>query len=130
MKNKGFILMDVLVGLFIFGLVLVLSIPLLGSSFSNYSSVNRLTEMNFLGESIYERLCSKDEYSIDLINKLVSDNEVVFDDLHDDYLDKYESKIFNLGQDDKFIDIMIVIKSRLDGGSIPDAEFKGSIIKQ
>lgn len=129
MKNKGFVLVDVLVGLFFIGLVSVLSLPLLSSSYSNYGSIKARTEMNYLGESIYERLCAKDEYSSELIEKLNLRDEVIFEDLDDYYLEKYHASVVNLNNCESFLDIKIVIKSNADGGNVSDVEFKGGILR-
>lgn len=88
-----------------------------------------MTEMNYLGEGIYERLCSKDGYSRELIDDLIGMDEVEFQDLAPEHLKKYEVKIINLGKDENLLDIKIVIKSN-SGGNIQDVEFKGSILRQ
>ena len=129
MKNKGFILIDILTGLFLIGLITVVSLPILASSHSNYSNIKTITEMNYLGESIYERLCSKDDYSKELIEELAINNEVIFDNLSLDYLEKYTSKIKKINQDENFLEINIIIISNSHGGNIPDVQFKGTILR-
>lgn len=129
MKKNGFILVDVLTGLFILGLVVVFAFPIILSSGSSYSSVKISTEMNYLGESIYERLNSRDEYSNKIIDELIISNEVIFDDFDLDYADKYQCKIVNLNQNDILVDILIIIKYTSGGGKILDVEYKASICK-
>lgn len=129
MKNNGFILIDILTGLFLIGLITVVSLPLLGSSHSSYANIKTVTEMNYLGESIYERLCSKDDYSRDLIEELAIKNEVIFNDLSSEYLEKYISKIEKISQDEKLLEINIIIKSNSYGGKISDVEFKGTVLR-
>ena len=129
MEKKGFVLVDILVGLFIMGLVTVVSLPLLTSTYLNYSRINTITEMNYLGESIYERLVAKDDYSKDLINELVGQDEVIFYDLNSNHLEKYESKVTKLSDSENLLEIKIIIKSNSHGGNISDVEFKGTILK-
>ncbi len=129
MKNRGFILVDILTGLFLIGLITVVSLPLISSSHSNYIKIKTTTEMNYLGESIYERLCSNDDYSRVLIEQLATNDEVIFNDLNSEYLGKYISKIEKINQEDNFFEINIIIKSNFNGGNIPDVKFKGTILK-
>lgn len=129
MKNRGFILVDILTGLFLIGLITVVSLPLISSSHSNYTIIKSTTEMNYLGESIYERLCSKDDYSRGVIEQLAINNEVIFNDLSSEYLEKYMSKIEKISQDDNFFEINIIIKSNSNGGNISDVKFKGTILR-
>ncbi len=121
--------MDVIVGLFFIGLITSLSFPLLASSYSNYGKIIASTEMNYLGESIYERLSSKDDYSMAIIEELTLSNETIFDDLDDYYLEKYEAVIIKRDYCENFLDISIIIKSNSHGGNISDVEFKGTILR-
>lgn len=129
MKNKGFILMDVIVGLFFIGLITSLSFPLIASSYSNYGKIIASTEMNYLGESIYERLSSKDDYAMDIIQDLTLGDETIFDDFDDHYSEKYEAVIIKRDYCENFLDISIIIKSNSHGGNISDVEFKGAILR-
>ena len=94
--NKGFGLIDTIIGLFLLGLIVVLILPIFTSVYNQYSKINSKTEMIYLGESIYERLCSKDEYSKELIDSLTHNDEVIFDDVSVEYLQKYESRIIKI----------------------------------
>ena len=64
-EKKGYIFLDVIVGIFLLGLVTVTSLPILASSFNNFNKINMYSEINYLGEHIFERLSSYDEYSKD-----------------------------------------------------------------
>lgn len=129
MKNHGFVLIDILIGLFFVGFISLLSLPLLTSSYSNYGKINARTEMNYLGESVYERLSAKDEYSRELLEQLESGGVVSFLDLGEPYLEKYKVTIRCIGECESFIDIKIIIQSNSIGGNNGDVEFKGSILK-
>lgn len=129
MANKGYAFMDILIGLFLLGLTTVVVLPILSFSYNNYSKINIQTEMNYLGESIYERLSSKDEYSRGIIEELTTNNEAIFSDINDEYLGKYQSKVIKLGEDDNFLEIKIIINSKTLGGNIPNVEFVGSVLK-
>lgn len=127
--RKGFGLIDTLIGLFVLALITSVLFTSISFVFINYSRINAKTEMIYLGESIYERLISKDEYSMDLIDDLESNNEVIFDDISYDYLDKYESRIIKTDEGDEFLEINIIINSKSNGGKLEDVEFKGIILK-
>lgn len=129
MKHRGFGLIDAIFGIFIIGLIAVAILPIFSNSFLQYSRINKQTEMIFLGESIYERLCSRDDYCQDLLDELIAIDEVVFDDLSDQYLDKYQSTIVKVDEYEAYLDISIIISSKSDGGNISDVEFQGSIFK-
>ena len=96
MKKRGFALIDVIVGLFLMGLVVVIAIPILSSTYGNYGNLNTLTEMTYLAEGIYERLNSLDDYSQELIQDLLENDEVVYRDLNNRHKDRYQSKILCL----------------------------------
>ncbi|MDR7870020.1 MAG: hypothetical protein RIN55_04120 [Tissierellaceae bacterium] len=128
MKNRGFVFYDILITLFILGLITVVAIPIFSMIYSNYIKINAKTEMNYLGESIYENLLNKNETSKTIIDDLILNDEVVLNDFGSSN-DKYESKIVKLDEDDYFIEVLIVVKSLHNGGNISDVEFKGSILK-
>ena len=127
--NKGFGLIDTIIGLFLLGLIVVLILPIFTSVYNQYSKINSKTEMIYLGESIYERLCSKDEYSKELIDSLTHNDEVIFDDVSVEYLQKYESRIIKIEESEIFLKINIIINPKSNGGNISDVEFEASILK-
>ena len=108
MKRRGFGLIDAIVGIFIIGLIVLAVFPVFSNSFIQYSKIDKETEMIFLGESIYERLSARDDYCQDLLEELIVLDEVVFDDLSDQYLDKYESRIVKLDEYESYLDISII----------------------
>ena len=127
--RKGFGLIDAIFGLFILALITSMLFTTISSVFINYSRINARTEMIYLGEGIYERLISKDDYSSHLIDDLASKKEVIFDDIPDDYLDKYESRIVKTDEGDSFLEINIIINPVTNGGDLSNVEFKGTILK-
>jgi sensor histidine kinase YesM len=130
MKKRGFALIDVIVGLFLMGLVVVIAIPILSSTYGNYGNLNTLTEMTYLAEGIYERLNSLDDYSQELIQDLLENDEVVYRDLNNRHKDRYQSKILCLDYDENFIDVLIVISSIKGKGRVKDVEIQGSIFRK
>jgi N,N'-diacetylchitobiose phosphorylase len=128
--DVGFALIDVIVGLFLMGLVVVIAIPILSSTYGKYGNLNTLTEMTYLAEGIYERLNSLDDYSQELIQDLLENDEVVYRDLNNRHKDRYQSKILCLDYDENFIDVLIVISSIKGKGRVKDVEIQGSILRK
>ena len=56
MDRKGFTLVEVLIGLSLLGLVSVTILPIISSSMMNLNKNNIRMEMNYLGETVIERI--------------------------------------------------------------------------
>jgi len=130
LRKKGYIFLDVIVGIFLLGLVTVTSLPILASSFNNFNKINMYSEINYLGEHIFERLSSYDEYSKDFLLKLEEEGEIFFLDLDNYYLEKYDCKVINTGINEYLWEFKIVIYPKENKGNYNHEEFKGSIPKK
>lgn len=128
--SQAFILMEVLAGLFLLGLLGLIGLSILTSSYSHFNRIRLLTEMNYLAESVYERMSSQDPYCKELLDELSYRDELIYLDLDGEVLDKYEVRILKVREEDKLMEVSIIIKY-LDGeGEGLDVEFKGSILKE
>lgn len=70
MKNKGLIFLDIVIGLFMIGLIVVVSFPILNLINKSFVTSKTTTEMIYLAESTIETLKSKDEKSIKFLKQL------------------------------------------------------------
>ena len=92
MKKEGFILLDVIIGLFYLGIIAVVLIPILTSSYNNFNRIKERDEMNFIGEMVVEKLKSNSDDMIAVIDELANQGEV--DYLDNDFdVEKYNCKI-------------------------------------
>lgn len=117
-------------GIFLLGLITVVSLPILASSFNSFNKVNTYYEINYLGEYIFERLNSYDEYSRNVLSKLEKEREVYFLDLDDYYLEKYKCKVINTGISEYLWELKIIIYLKEYEGKSNYEEFAGSIPKK
>ena len=63
MERRGFTLVEVLIGLFLLGLISVTVLPIVSSSLMNISKSKIKMEMNYIGEMAIERIKSYNEES-------------------------------------------------------------------
>lgn len=76
MNNKGFSLINALVGVFLLGIIFVTIIPILTSAYINISRNQIKMEMNYIGEMALEKIKSFDENNsseVFIFDKRVSD---------------------------------------------------------
>ena len=74
MGEKGFLLIEVLIGLFLFGIIVVICLPILGNSLGNIRLVKTKMDMVYVAESTMEQIKSfdynflkGDEYIFDML---------------------------------------------------------------
>lgn len=127
MNRKGFVFLDILTSIVLIGLAAIIFIPILSNTHKTMSTIKIYDEMNYLGEYIFERLNSKDEYSKKLLSKL--EDEIDFLDLEDKYMERYSCRIKNLEDEDYLWNIKIIVESINNEGEIPYVEFFGTIPK-
>jgi hypothetical protein len=72
MNEKGSILIQVLIGLFLLGLIASSALPILNTARYNFMLVEIQTEMTFIAESIIEEIKSFDYYTTE-------ESELIFD---------------------------------------------------
>lgn len=127
MKNKGFIFLDVIVGIFLIGLATVSFLPILANSHKATFIVKSQGEMNYLGEHIFERIYGKDDYAMKLLSLI--EDEIEFKDLENRYIEKYRCRIVNLKTEEYLWNLKIIIEPRNNRGEMPNVEISGTIPK-
>lgn len=130
MKNNGFIFWDVIVSLLIIGIIIIVSFPVFTSAFNRLSSVNAYSDVNYLGEYIFERLNSYDEYCEEILSDIEKNKESTFEDLDAYYLERYDCELINQ-ENNKYLwelKLTIYLKGGRESGKY--VEFEGSIPKK
>lgn len=108
MGRKGFTLMEVLIGLFLLGLISVTILPIINSSLINLSKNNIRMEMNYIGEVVVERIKAfNEDETLDLYLYDTNVFEII------DLFRKNDNAQFNLSKENNGIDYLInIIKSQ------------------
>lgn len=127
MNRNGFIFSEIIISIFLIGLAVIVFIPLLGNNLKTSKIIESRLEMNYLGEYIFERLNSKDEYTIEVLNKLK--DEIEFTDLKLEYAEKYRCKLININTEEYLWNIKVIVESKDDRGEINHVELYGTIPK-
>lgn len=126
MKKEGFVLLDVIIGLFYLGIIAVVLVPLLSSSYNNLSKINERDEMNFIGEMVIEKIKSKSDDMIMVINVL--DNKGEVDYLDNDFdVEKYNCKIIRTYSTKELLEFIVKVGLNHDSQYV---EYKASVPKK
>lgn len=128
MKRKGFILAEVVIGIFLIGLAAICFIPILTNNYKTFSLIKLQVEMDYLGEYVVERVYSQDEYTRSLLTTI--ENEVEFRDLEKEYLERYKCSIINMGTEEYLWNFKIIIELREEKGESPYVELAATIPKK
>lgn len=126
MGNKGLIFLDTIIGLFIIGLIVVVSFPVLTLINKSFETSQNITEMTYLAESTMENLRKKDEKSIKFLEELERSKELEYLDLDND---KYISHIELVEEEPNLWNLIISISKRDSEGGKEYVEIKASIPK-
>lgn len=70
MKNKGLIFLDIIIGLFVMGLVVVVSFPTMTLTNKSFEKSKEITDMSYLAETTIENLRAKDEEALKFLKEL------------------------------------------------------------
>lgn len=128
MKKKGFILLQVVIGIFLLGLVSVVSLNMLNFSSIYFQKAEENMEIDYIVEMIMENLKSKDQASVDFLNSLTRGSESDYP-LPDIYKDRYNSKISLTEDHDYLWCFKLVVYRKNNKGRIIYEDFKASIPK-
>lgn len=127
MNRKGFIFSEIIISIFLIGLATIFFLPLFGDSLRSFKIIEIRQEMNYLCEYIYERLNSKDEYTVELLNELK--DEMEFTDLKSEYIERYKCRVINMDKEEYLWNLKIIIESRKTREEINHVEIYGTIPK-
>ena len=109
MKRRGFTLIEVIVGLFLLGLVSTVGFPIIQNSIENYNRVKERQHMYYLCEMVVERLRSKDDSLDDIFIELETSSEIIVSTIGAYDLEEYRCKITKTKETDIFINLDVRI---------------------
>jgi len=129
--RNGFLFVEIIMGLFLIGIIAVTCLPLISTSIDNMRLARIKAEMIFLAESAMERILNYDpkhennDYIFDislceLIRVLATNENTVVDlPLNDESCD-YRLRICKCSLNDKLWEIHLELSSVKEGGKIED----------
>lgn len=123
MKRKAYSLVEILVGLFILGLITTTVMPIIHTSFNSLGRAGEKMEMLHLAEEVAENLRGKPENYQALLEELEEKEKVTFTDLSEKYREKYGCQLIDMGSSDKFWKLKILVDKR-KGSSYVELELK------
>lgn len=127
MKRVGFMLLEVIIGLFFIGIIASVMLPLLSFSFNNVRRIRDRDEMNYIGEMVIEKLKAGTSSMEDVISDLEDIGEAKYED--DDFdTSKYECSIFRIKNSERFLEFRVHVKYK-DKVNSHYVEYKASIQK-
>ena len=129
MKRKGFSLIELIVGIFLIGLVTIVALPIIQNSYMNYSRVKERQHMLYLCEMVVERLRVKDNNLNDIFIELETNNEILLESIGTTDLGKYKCSLSKTKETDFFInlDVRIYIDNEMESSQY--VEYKTAIKK-
>lgn len=127
-KIRGYIFLELIFGIFLLGLVSVISLNLLSFSSIYYKKAEENMEIDYIAEMIIENLKAKDEVSIDFLNSMSMETESVYP-LNEEYSDKYICRLLLLEENSDLWCFKLDIYRNFDKGRTSYEEFKTSIPK-
>lgn len=127
MKRKGFILFEIIIGLFFLGILAVSILPLLGFSFNTIRNIRYKDEMNYIGEMVVEKLKSSSESTLRTIADLDSFGEVNYED-EDFNTSIYQCKLVKQYSSEGFIEYTVFVYIR-DDINVQPVQYKSSTKK-
>ena len=129
MKRKGLTLIEVIVSLFLIGLLSTVALPIVQNSLNNYNRVNERQHMSYLCEMVVERLRAKDNNLEDIFQELDSSSEVILSTIGTTDLGKYKCKISKTSESTLFMDLEVRLYIDNEMGNSQYVEYK-TVIKR
>lgn len=126
MKRRGFIFLDILVGLFIIGLIVVVSFPILDLTQKSFKKSEELMEMIYVSETTVESLKCKDQMAVDFLSDLNKAGELEYPCLENP---KYTSRVKLLDKHGELWFLNIKVNKKNDEGGKEYVELKATIPK-
>lgn len=124
MKRNGFAFLDVIVGIFIIGLIIVTILPTLGLTQKFFTNHKRTSHMIYLSELTIEKLIVKDDNSVLFLKELEVNKESVYPYLDDK---EYTSTVKLLGENSYIWNLLVTVKESKGGEA--GVELKATITK-
>ena len=125
MKLKGYILMEIIMGIFLVGIFAMMVFPLITFSFNNINRIKHRDEMNYIGEMVVEKVKSRQDQIMVFINELEILDEITYID--DDFnSDKYFCKLIKKYSSRRFLEFLVHVELK---GSSEYVVFEASFSK-
>lgn len=128
LNNRGSLFFDLLFGIFIIGLISIVTFPILNSTLSNFIKIREKNEMNYIAEFVVEKLYSLDSES-QVFKDLEVYNEVEFYDFKDEDIENFQCKIFKINDSELLWELRILVYPKGEEGSSTNVEYKAVIPK-
>lgn len=128
LKRKGSLFFDILFGIFIVGLVSIFLFPVLNSILNQSIRIKEKNEMNYIAESVVEKLYSLGPKS-QVFKELESFNEVEFMDFYSDSKEKFRCTIIKENHNELLWELRILVYPKGEEGSKTNVEYKAIIPK-
>lgn len=128
-SSKGYVFLEVVLGIALLGLVVVTALPLLNYSYRGYERIISRVEMTYIGEKLSEELRSDNIYFKSLLENFKDGEEVEYFELEEEDLQKYGCKIINMGDNEYLWELKIIVYSKNSEEKIPNVELEINIPK-
>lgn len=128
MNKKGFIFLEIVFGIFMLGIIFLISFNLLNLTSKYFELAQESIEIDYIVESIMEGLKSKDVENQNFLNRLSSDIDLDYP-LPIEYSDRYVCKILLEEENDFLWCYKLRVYKKLDEGRGIYEEFQASIPK-
>lgn len=139
-RRKGFTLIEAIIGIGLLGLISVTTLPIMATSFMNLKNHNIKMDMNYIGESVIERVKAFDEESLDLylyhikvseiIKELNSSDRINFSMSINKNGEPFLINIEKENHSEKIWKMKVYIYHDKEGSSINHAEYKTYLPKK
>lgn len=115
MKRKGLTLIELIMGVFLLGLVSTVTFPIIQNSIGNYNRIKERQHMYYLCEMVVERLRAKDKNLESIFIDLETNNEITVSNIGLTDLEKYKCRITKTKENDLFmnLDVRIYIDNEM-----------------
>lgn len=128
MKKDGFVFLEVIFGIFILGIISIVCLNLLNFSSIYFQIAEEKLEIDYIAESVFENLKSKDQDNIDFLNSL-SLSEGLDYPISEEFKDDYTSKVVLTEDNDYLWCLKLVVYKKTDKERTIYEEFQSSIPK-
>ena len=129
MKRNGFTLIEVIVGLFLVGLIATVSLPIFQNSMMNFNRVKQKQHMLYLCEMTVERLRGKDSSLESIFLELENCDEVITSKVGSTDLEKYKCRITKTKETELIMNLLVRIYIDKDEGKGQYVEYK-TVVKK
>lgn len=126
MNREGFVLLDVIIALFIIGLIVVTFFPIYASIDRSFKRSEEITEMTYLAETVIETLRSQKDSSLEFLEELGKARELNYENLEKE---DYVSIVSLLNSTPHLWEIDIIVRKKSEEGGNDYVQIEAAIPK-